>query len=186
MRIALAFGLLLVLGFAGPAHASEAQQATRITIETEGDARHGEQHPTTVVLTDSRGNPLSGETIVLLEEIGLFDYQGVAVVAESQTDYRGAASFVHVPLAPGNGRLIAEYGGNASFAPATAAVPFSVGEGIGLFTPVIPEPSAPLLPRGVTAAWFLPLLVGVWLALGAAVYHLVRIPREVQAPRGVV
>jgi hypothetical protein len=34
------------------------------------------------------------------------------------------------------------------------------------------------VPRGVTAAWFLPLLIGVWLALGVVVYHAVRIPRE--------
>ena len=169
MRVTLVLGLAVTLVVTGLATAAAGQQATSLTIQIEDDARHGEPHAAVIVLTDARGRPLAGETIILYEELALFDYTDTVVIGEVQTDYRGVAALSHIPLAPGRGRLIAEYAGNEAFRPVTAAVPFEVAAGAGIPTPVIPTPREPLLPRGVTAAWFLPLLVGVWLALGAAV-----------------
>ncbi len=185
-RTTIALGILLLLAFASPVYATEAQQSTRLIIELDHHARHGEQHQVTVYLTDSRGRPLSGEAVALFEELRLFDYVGMGLVAELRTDYRGSATFAHMPVAEGNGRVTAEYRGSATHLPATATVVFSVGQGTGLADQVIPEPGPTLLPRGVTAAWFLPLLVGVWLSLGTVVYHLVRIPREGETARAVV
>lgn len=186
MRAAITLGILLMLTLAAPAYATEAQQSTRLIIELDHHARHGEQHQVTVYLTDSLGKPLSGETVTLFEELRLFDYVGVGLVAELRTDYRGGATFAHIPVAEGNGRVTAEYHGSATYLPATTTVVFSVGQGTGLADRVIPEPGPPMLPRGVTAAWFLPLLIGVWLALATVVYHLVRIPLEGETAPGVV
>jgi hypothetical protein len=186
MRTKIALGILLTLAFGSPAYATEAQESTRLVIELDHHALHGEQHQVTVFLTDSRGRPLSGEAVTLFEELRLFDYVGMGRVAELRTDYRGGATFAHTPVAEGNGLVTAEYRGSATYLPATTTVVFSVGQGTGLADRVIPEPGPPILPRGVTAAWFLPLLVGVWLSLAAVVYHMVRIPREGETAPGVV
>jgi hypothetical protein len=181
MTATLILGVLVAAVMAGPAQADQGQQPTTLTIQTHDQARLGEPHEATVVLTDARGRPLVGETVTVLEELRLFDYADTVPVAEVRTDYRGAATVAHLPAALGRSRLLAEYAGSETFAPAAASALFTVADGAGLVTPVLPAPSAPLLPRGVTAAWFLPLLIGVWLALGGAVYHVVRIPREGQA-----
>jgi hypothetical protein len=186
MRARLAVGIIAALMAAGTAAAAEPGAGTRLTIEAATEAFHGEVHHTTVVLTDSRGNPLQGETVALYEELRLFDYTDMSLVGEERTDHRGVATFAYIPPMPGRSLLAAEYPGSDTFGPATATATITVHVGTGVVTPVIPEPSPPLLPRGVTAAWFLPLLMGVWLALGVAVYHLVHIPAQGAPGRGRV
>jgi hypothetical protein len=183
MRAVLLLGTAAALLMAAPA---QAQQATTMTIEAPPDVRHGEAHELTVTLTDARGRPLAGQTVTVLEEVRLFDYADIVVVGEVRTDYQGAATLTHVPTAPGRGSLIAQFEGGDGYGPSTASVQFTVAVGAGITTPLIPAETEPILPRGVTAVWFLPLLVGVWLALATSVYHLMRIPREASTQRAPV
>jgi hypothetical protein len=182
MRAALVLAVAAVLVGVGPVPAVGARQATTLTVEGSDPARHGEPHEITIVLT-AGGTPLTGEMVALFEELHFFDYVDTVLVSEVRTDFRGTATVTHIPSAPGPGRVTVHYPGSDAFAPADASMPFAVVEGTPLVTPVIPVPSPPLLPRGITAAWFIPLLIGVWVALGSAVYNLVRIPFERPAPR---
>lgn len=186
MRAGLAVGLVAALVAAVPAAATEPGVGTRLAIEVAAEAVQGEEHHTRIVLTDVRGNPLQGEIVALYEQLRLFDYADTALVGEKRTDHHGAATFAHVPSVPGRSRLAAEYFGSDIFGAATATATITVHIGTGVATPLIPEPPPPLLPRGVTSAWFLPLLMGVWLALGVAVYHLVHIPAQGAPGRGRV
>jgi hypothetical protein len=177
MRVfAVLLGAVLIL--AGTMAVASAQQPTRLTIEVSSQVRTGEAEQVTVLLTDARGAPLAGEFVTVYERVSFFDYSGTARLAELRTDYRGMASLTYVAAAPGRGQLTAEYPGSERYAPSTTIASIRVETGPGVVTGVAFERPAPLLPRGVTAAWFLPLLIGVWLAIATAVYQVVRIPVE--------
>lgn len=180
MRTALVAAALALtaVATAAPALAVESAQATRLTVEVADGARHGEAHEVTVRLTDRRGKAIAGEAIAIWEQIRLFDYTDLALVAEARTNHEGRVTVSHVATAPGTGRIVAEYAGADRYAPARSTVTFPIAEGTGVRSRVMATGPDPLLPRGVTATWFLVLLVGVWVALGATVYHLVRIPGE--------
>jgi hypothetical protein len=180
MRAALLAAVLTLTAVATitPALAAETTQATRLVVEVAEGARHGEPHAVTAILTDRRGRPLAGETVAVWEQVRLFDYTDFVLIAEVRTNHEGRATVSHVATAPGAGRITAEYAGSDRYAPADATIAFTIAEGVGVVSRVMPVAPDPLLPRGVTAAWFLVLLVGVWVALGATVYHLVRIPGE--------
>jgi hypothetical protein len=167
---------LLVLG--SPAWAQGEPSATILTIESQPEMRTGEPHEVTVVLTDVHGAPLAGQYVTVLERLRIFDYADRVPAARVRTDHRGAATVSHVPTVPGVGQLTAEFAGDEAYAPATATTTIGVEPGTDMMA--VPLTSRPdtILPRGVTAAWFLPLLVGVWLAISFAVYQVAGLPRE--------
>ena len=171
-----AFAFVALLIAASPVYAAEPEEATQLSIDPGEQAEQGEPHEATLVLTDARGAPLAGRVIAVSEQIRMFDYTDTAPIDEVRTDHQGAATLTHTPAAPGPARLTAEFAGDEAYAAATATATIQVDEGVG--APIGPDPVRPdpLLPRGVTAVWFVPLLAGVWLAIGAAIYQLVRIP----------
>lgn len=169
-------GIAAMLAVALPAVATP--EPTVLTLDAATEARTGEPHEVSVTLTDARGTPLAGQTITVLERMRFFDYTDTATVAEVRTNQRGTATLSHTPSAPGPGRLIAEFAGSDELAPAVGTFALTVEEGVGVTSPVLPGVPEPLLPRGVTALWFLPLLLGVWLAIAAALYNALRIPME--------
>ena len=178
MRIALrvlATAALLSIA-AAPAAATEAPERTRLAIETDEHAQQGEPHEVTLVLTDARGDPLAGQPITVREQIRFFDYTDTVPIDEVRTDHRGAATMLHTPTTPGPGRLFAEFAGDDVFAAASATAAMQIEEGVSVPTVLTQVRPEPLLPRGVTAVWFVPLLLGVWLAISSAVYQLVCIP----------
>ena len=180
MRIGLtAIGSLALLLVGAPAMADPV--ATDVAIEAEPDARTGEPLEVTVSLTDAEGQPVSDAQVTVSEELRFFDYADVASVGEVRTDYRGSATLSHVPRSAGAGRLIAEFPGSDELAPATGTTELTVEEGVGVVSPIFPTAPDPLLPRGVTAVWFLPLLLAVWLAIATSVYNALRIRTEREA-----
>ena len=180
--VLLAVGLFIVLVSGAPAHASEAGEATRLNVETEDRVRQGEPHEIGILLTDADGAPLAGQPVTVREQIRFFDYVDTVAVGEARTDHRGAATLEYTPTVPGPGGLTATFDGDATYAGAKASVEVRVAEGAAPATQVTPDRPEPLLPRGVTAFWFVPLLAGVWLAIAAAVYQLVRIPDAGRQP----
>jgi hypothetical protein len=184
MRAAvLLAGITLVLVGSVPALAAETDRRVQLEVVADDHARQGTPHEITVRLTDARGAPLAGHTVALSEQLRMFDYADTALIAEMRTDFRGQVTLTHVPTAAGSSRLTAEFAGDGAYAPASATLAIQVEEGVGVATPVLHVRPDPLLPRGVTAVWFIPLLLGVWLAIAAAIYHLVRIPGEQGEPR---
>jgi hypothetical protein len=175
--------LLIVLAALGAslvvaAPAIAAPQPTVLTIEAAEVARTGEAHEITVTLTDARGAPVAGESVTVTEQLRFFDYRGRSVVGAARTNHLGTVRVTHVPSAAGTVRLGAEYAGSEELGASTDARTVTVDVGVGVASPVLPGPPEPLLPRGVTAVWFVPLLLGVWLAIAAAVYNAMRIPME--------
>lgn len=183
-RMVIVGGVMLALLAGAPAAASVATDATRLTITTGEQARQGEPHEVTVRVTDARGAPLAGRSVTLWEQLRFFDYRDMARVADARTDHRGVATVAYTPAAAGSGQLLAEFAGDDTYAASSARTALTVQEGAAVGTRVAFVRPDPLLPRGVTAFWFLPLLAGVWLAIATSIYHLVRIPGERQASQG--
>lgn len=181
--LVLLAGTALVLVSAAPALAAENGRGVELEIAADEHARQGTPQEVTLRLIDARGAPLAGHTVALWQQLRMFDYTDTALVAEARTDFRGEATLVHVPAAAGSSRLTAEFAGDGTYAPASATLAIQVEEGVGVATPVPHVRPDPLLPRGVTAVWFVPLLLGVWLAIAVSIYHLVRIPGEQEEPR---
>lgn len=171
-------GLALVLLWAGPAGAGEARQEVRLTINASQQAVQGEHFEATISLVDQHGRPIAGATVVVLEEIRFFDYVDFRTVGLLRTDSQGTATVALTPRRPGESSLSVEFAGTEEFGAARATTPFTVESGTAVVTFLTPVVADPILPRGVTAIWFLVLLIGVWLALASAVYQLVRISRE--------
>ncbi len=171
-----AIGVATMLMVAAPAAANPA--STEVAIVVESGARTGEPLDVTITLSDASGDPVSEAPVMVLEELRFFDYHDVSTVGETRTDHRGIATLTYVPGRAGQGRLIAEYPGADELDPATDTAMITVEEGVGVVSPVIPATPDPLLPRGVTAVWFLPLLLAIWLAIATSVYNVLRIPAE--------
>ena len=176
MRAVLIAAATLALALGAPAPAHGATQPAQLTLEADEEARQGDPHEITVRLSDASGAPLAGRTVAVRQELRFFDYRDEAPAGEVRTDYRGVATLTHTPTLPGRSRLIAEFAGDDDSAAATATATIAVEEGVAVGSPVVFVRPEPLLPRGVTAVWFVPLLLGVWLAISFALYQLVRIP----------
>ena len=180
-RVIVLVGIAGVLAVAGPV-AAEPEPAgldpTTLTLEADEVARTGEPHEVVVALTGQDGDPLVGQTITVVERIHFFDYADTALVGEARTDHRGIATLSYLPGVPGPGQLTAQYPGSETLAGASDTLQITVDEGIAVDSPFLTAAPDPLLPRGVTAAWFLPLLLAVWLAIAWAVYDALRIPME--------
>ena len=184
LTLTLALGGLLA-GAAAPAQAAE---PVDLAIEAPERAAAGEEHMITVRLADADGQPLEGETVVVAEELRFFTYADTRRLGEAQTRHDGTASVPHQVTGVGEVTLVADYPGSEDHAgaSATARVDVAAGTAPAALAPgaTVEAPGAPgelrdpLLPRGVTAVWFVPLLLGLWLAIAAAVYQAVRIPLE--------
>jgi hypothetical protein len=171
-------GLAVVLLWAGPAGAGEARQEVRLTIDAPQQAVQGEHFEATISLVDQRGRPIVGATVVVLEEIRFFDYVDFRTVGLLRTGSQGTVTVALTPRAPGLSSLRVEFAGTEEFGAALATASLTVASGTAVVTHLTPVIADSILPRGVTAVWFLVLLIGVWLALAAAMYQLARIPRE--------
>jgi hypothetical protein len=183
LRFAHAITALVVLvALAVPtAEAVTAQSTTAssLRIEVPEQITQGQETTIAAVLEDRRGRPIQGAVIGFSERIRFFGYADTAPIGEARTDFRGRASLTHVPTTTGTGQLIAEFLGNEALAPASASSSIVIGAAPPATEAVATPPAeASLLPRGVTAIWFVVLLVGVWAAIGTAVYNVVRIPGE--------
>jgi hypothetical protein len=163
-RKTLLIGLVIMLTGVGLAWA---QSPATLTITAPAEAKQGETVKITVSLADQSGAPLAGEKVTVYEIVRFFSYTDKVMLAEVTTDFQGKASLNHTPRQEGDGRLTAEFSGRDGLA-ATSA---------GAMPPTLVDPP-PILPRGVNAVWVLGVLVAVWLAFGAALYHTARIPME--------
>jgi hypothetical protein len=171
-RRILLIGLVAMLSGTGLAWA---QASATLTITAPAEAKQGETVKITVLLADPSGAPLAGESVAVYEVVRLFSYTDKVLLGEVTTDFQGKASLSHIPRQEGDGRLVAEFSGRDGLAAASAGTVLAVGA--GAMPPTLVDPP-PILPRGVNAVWVLGVLVAVWLAFGAALYHTARIPME--------
>jgi hypothetical protein len=184
VALSIVAGLAAGLLWVGPVGAGEVRQAVTLTIEAPEQVVQGDQYEVTIRLTDERGRPLVGETVAVVEELRFFDYVDFRPIALLRIDHAGTATLSFTPRTPGRSSLTVDFAGTGQFESASAAASFTVAEGTGVVTHLTPVRADSILPRGVTAVWFLILLIGVWLALATAVYQLVRIPREGEVSGG--
>jgi hypothetical protein len=171
-RKTLLIGLAIMLTGVGLAWA---QSPATLTITAPAEAKQGETVKITVSLADQSGAPLAGEKVTVYEIVRFFSYTDKVMLAEVTTDFQGKASLNHTPRQEGDGRLTAEFSGRDGLAATSAGAIMTVVA--GAMPPTLVDPP-PILPRGVNAVWVLGVLVAVWLAFGAALYHTARIPME--------
>jgi hypothetical protein len=168
---ALAGAAVLAAVLAPPAMAMAPPAA--LGLQVQGEPVQGEAVTVEIVLLQQSGRPLS-DTVTIYEVARFFSYTGRIKVGEVRTNSLGRATLKYTPTAYGQGGLVAEYAGGTAAGAAAARTSFMIQR--GKITPVAAQPE--LLPRGVTPIWLLALLVGVWVSVGIALYHLARIPGE--------
>jgi hypothetical protein len=150
-------------------------QSPAVTITAPAQAKQGETVKISVSLADQSGAPLAGEKVTVYEVVRFFSYSDKVKLAEVTTDFQGKASLSYMPRQQGDSRLVAEFSGRDGLPATSAGTVLAVAA--GTLPPTLVDPP-PLLPRGVNAIWVLGVLIAVWVAFGAALYHMARIPME--------
>lgn len=147
-----------------------------MTIAAPSQPAQGETAAVTVTLTDAAQKPLAGETVTVYATARVLSNTGRLKVGEARTNFRGQATLSYSPTVAGESELIAVYAGSERHGGATLSAPLKVAAGALPGYTVSWQAPAPVF----AIPWLLIPLLGVWLAFGAALYHISRIPGEVR------